>query len=259
MADDTIGKDITVEPVAEDSGLAPSRERRWPRHLSVCLFGLLMVYLFWLSRMEWEAEMRLWRAVGDAAFMLLFTTMMIGSLSRIWPRRFSPLLRWRRAFGIWFAMFASVHAFLVWDGWALWSVMRLLGYQDLAIIGFSGQPILMDPGFGLSNLIGLVALFWALVLLAISSDRAVTILGARAWKRIQSYANLILYLVVLHVAYYLFLHYELSLRNLFFQRGVPSPNWFRFWFLGLVVLLLLLQLFSFIDVLRRQKVKKVNE
>ena len=256
MNQETRGKTINSIPT-EESGKPQNTvgERRWPRHLAVGLMGLLMVYLFWLSRMEWDSEMRTWRAVGDSAFMLLLVTMAIGPLGKIWPGRFSALVNWRRAFGVWFAMFASVHAFLVWDGWARWSIKGFLGYQDLAIIGFAGKPILVDPGFGLSNLIGLVALFWGLVLFATSSDWAVNKLGTRAWKHIQSYANLILYLVVLHAAYYLFLHYELSLRNLFFQRGTPSPNWFRFWFLGLAVFIFILQMGSYLVELRRRKIK----
>lgn len=243
---------LSEEPVKPKTSVG---ERRWPRHLAVGSMGLLMVYLFWLSRMEWESEMRTWRAVGDAAFILLIVTMAIGPIGKVWPGRFSVLNAWRRAFGVWFAMFATVHAFLVWDGWARWSIWGFLGYQDLAIIGFAGQPILVDPGFGLSNLVGLAALFWGLILFATSSDLAIKKLGTRAWKHIQGYANLILYLVALHVAYYLFLHYELSLRNLFFQRGEPSPNWFRFWFLALVVFIFIMQLSSFFVVLRKRKIK----
>lgn len=228
------------------------RKRAWMRHCVVGLFGALVAYLFWLSRMEWDSQMRTWRAVGDAAFMLLFLTLTIGSLAKIWPKTFAVFLTWRRALGIWFALFALVHSLLIWNGWARWSVQRLLGYQELAISGLAGQPILIDPGFGLANLMGLVALFWGLVLFAVSSDTVIKMLGVTAWKHIQNYVNLILYLVVLHVAYYLFLHYELHLRNIFFQRAVPNPNWFQFWFLGLVVVLLLLQTTSFVVSVRRR-------
>lgn len=210
------------------------------KHLVVALTGALLTYLFWASRLEWDNEMRTWRAFGDAAFILLIVALTIGPVVRLWPKLMAPLLHWRRAVGIWFALYAAVHAYLVWDGWARWSISGFLGYQELPMTGIP-EPILVDPGFGLANLIGLVALFWALILLATSSDRAMQYLGGRAWKHIQLYAYVVFYLVALHATYFLFLHYNISLRNLVFQRGVPDPNWFRFWFLGVVSVTFILQ------------------
>ncbi|PAU77278.1 hypothetical protein [Halomonas salipaludis] len=222
------------------------------KHLAVVLIGAVVTYLFWASRLEWDNEMRTWRAFGDAAFTLLFVALSIGPVARLWPKVMVSLMHWRRAFGIWFALYAAVHAYLVWDGWARWSISGFLGYQHIDNIGIPG-PVLVDPGFGLANLIGLVALFWALVLMAISSDRAIRYLGSRAWKHLQQYAYVIFYLVALHASYFLFLHYELSLRNLAFQRGVPDPNWFRFWFLGLVGILFVLQTAAMIKTFRHRR------
>ncbi|OIB57419.1 hypothetical protein BBD46_02405 [Natrialba sp. SSL1] len=217
------------------------------RHLGVALLAVLLTYIFWLSRMQWDPEMRLWRAMGDTAFILLAIALAIGPLTVLW-RPAAPLVKWRRAFGIWFALTATVHAYLVWDGWARWSVRRLFGFEYLPEVG---EYVLTDPGFGLANLIGIVALFWALVLAAISSDRAVRTLGQRQWKHVQRYAYVIFYLVALHAGYYLFLHYELSLRNLVFQNPPPSdPNWFRFWFLAIVAIVLTLQWAAFIKRVR---------
>lgn len=238
----------------EDSTAAttPVGKRRLLKHLVVALTGAVVTYLFWTSRLEWDNEMRTWRAFGDAAFILLFVALSIGPIARLWPKVMAPLLHWRRAVGIWFALYAAVHAYLVWDGWARWSINGFLGYQHIDNIGIP-DPVLVDPGFGLANLIGLVALFWALVLLAISSDRAIRYLGSRTWKHIQQYAYVIFYLVILHASYFLFLHYDLSLRNLVFQRGVPDPNWFRFWFLGLVGILFSLQTAAMVKTLRQRR------
>ncbi|MBZ0329301.1 ferric reductase-like transmembrane domain-containing protein [Halomonas sp. ANAO-440] len=233
---------------------APIRNRRFGQHIVVALIGAMAAYLFWLSRMEWDAEMRTWRAIGDAAFILLFVAMTIGPVARIWPRRLSFLVNWRRAFGIWFAIFASVHAFLVWDGWARWSIRGFFGYQELPVVGLSG-PVLVDPGFGLANMVGLVALFFGLFLFAISSDKAMRFLGSSTWKHLQNYAYVVFYLVSLHGIYFLFLHYEPSLRNLFFQRGVPDPNWFRFWFIGLVGTVFLLQSTALVKVVLQRRRK----
>ncbi|SEG47394.1 ferric reductase-like transmembrane domain-containing protein [Billgrantia desiderata] len=229
-----------------DEGASPRKTKEqtkswhFGKHFAVALTGAAAAGLFWLSRMEWDAEMRTWRAFGDAAFILLVVVMAIGPLARLWPRRLGYLVNWRRAFGIWFAIFALVHGFLVWDGWARWSIRGFLGYQDLPVVGLS-DPVLVDPGFGLANMIGLIALFLGLVLFAISSDKAMRFLGSSTWKHLQNYAYVIFYLVALHASYFLFLHYELSLRNLVFQRGVPDPNWFRFWFLALIGSVLILQ------------------
>ena len=221
------------------------------RHLGVGLVSAFLAYAFWGSRMEWDAEMRLWRAVGDAALVLLALTLAIGPLAVLW-RPAARLLAWRRALGVWFALTALLHAYLVWDGWARWSLSRLFGYEDLSAAGVT-EPVMTEPGFGLANLVGLVALFLALVLAAVSSEKAMRILGPRAWKHIQQYAYVVFYLVGLHVAYFLFMHYELGLRNLVFQKGVPEPNWAQFWFVGLVGLVLALQAAAFVQTVRRRR------
>src|SRR3546814_11734615 len=59
-------------------------------------------------------------------------------------------------------------------------------------------------------------------LLATSSDRAVRRLGPAVWSWIKGFAYVVFYLVVLHAAYFLYMHYTLS-----FHRAIPEPNWFR--------------------------------
>ena len=75
--------------------------------------------------------MRLWKsAVGNAAFVLLLVTLSLGPLARI-ARPVTRLLRWRRQFGIWFALLAAVHGVLVVHGWARWSLRRFLCYEEI--------------------------------------------------------------------------------------------------------------------------------
>ncbi|UHQ99239.1 hypothetical protein HYG81_25710 (plasmid) [Natrinema zhouii] len=177
--------------------------------------------------------------MGDTALILLAVALVIGPLTVLWQRK-APFVRWQRAFGVWFALMATIYGYLVWDGWARWSVRRLLGFEDLSKMSVE-QMILTDPGFGLANLIGIVALFWALILAAISSDRPVHALGQRQWKHVQRYAYVVFYLVSPHAGYFLFLHYELSLHSLVSQTEVPDLNWFRFWFLAIAALIFTLQ------------------
>lgn len=202
--------------------LSRRTRRMLARNVVVGLLSGGVFWAFWSSRGQWDPEMRLWKAFGDASFALLALTLAVGPVARLWaPAR--RLLPWRRQTGIWFALLATVHAALVFNGWARWSVDRLLGYEFVPQLGRSAR---LEPGFGLANLIGILALFWALVLLATSSDRALRYLGGQAWKWLHSGAYVVFYLSAAHTAYFLFIHYTLS-----FHRDVPPPDWFRIPFL----------------------------
>ncbi len=118
--------------------------------------------VFWFSRLEWTAEMRLWRAVGDASLVLLLFALAAGPLARLWGAA-EALISWRRETGIWFAILALVHTLLVFDGWFRWDLARMMGYE---LIPQLGRVARIEPGFGLSNLVGLVAVVLALPLAA---------------------------------------------------------------------------------------------
>lgn len=188
--------------------------------------------------------MRFWRAVGDASFLLLILALALGPLAKLRPR-FGKLLPWRRELGIWFGVLALAHTLLILNGWVRWDVPRFFGYEFIPELGRTAR---LEPGFGLANLIGLVAVLWALLLTATSSDWAIEKLGPSAWKWLQYGAYGIFYLVALHTFYFLFQHYTLS-----FHRNVPEPNWFRFPFLVLVVLVPLLQTAAFVKTVRRRR------
>ena len=68
---------------------------------------------------------------------------------------------------------------LIANGWARWSLRRFLGYEFIPELGREAR---IEPGFGLANLVGSVALLLALVLAATSSDRALRWLGRPAWS-----------------------------------------------------------------------------
>lgn len=195
-----------------------------------------------MSRPRWDGEMRLWKAFGDAAFVLLLVTLALGPLARV-ARPVTRLLPWRRQFGIWFALVAAVHGTLVVHGWARWSLRRFLGYE---VVPQLGREARLEPGFGLSNLIGVVALVFALVLAATSSDWALRRLGAPAWKWLHHSALFVFYMSLLHAGYFLFLHYTPS-----FHKTIPEPDWFRGPFVILGVALLALQVTAFLKTARR--------
>lgn len=205
------------------------------RSAMIGLLALALVGLFWASRPQWVADMRLWRAVGDASVVLLALSLAIGPAGRLFPL-LSPLGRWRRQFGIWTALTGLIHTLLVLWQWVSFDLGRLMGYEFVPELGRTAR---LEPGFGLANLMGLVAMAWLLVLLATSSDRAMRRLGPAVWSWVQGFAHVVFYLVVLHAAYFLYMHYTLS-----FHRAVPEPNWFRLPLLLLAGAVLVLQIAS---------------
>ena len=234
----TVRTQRAVPPVPRSRG-------RWlARHASAAFIAVASFGVFWASRPQWDWEMRLWKAVGDAALVLLLLTMAIGPLARLW-RPAARSLTFRRELGIWFAVVATVHTVLVLNGWARWSVAQLLGFEFVPQLGRTAR---MEPGFGLANLIGLVALIWALALAATSSDWALRRLGPSAWKWLHNAAHVIFWLTTLHVAYFLFLHYTMS-----FHKQPPPPDWFRAPFLVLASGIVLLQVAAFTVTVRNRR------
>ena len=219
---------------------APVRRRRARpvvRHVVAAALAAALVWLFWSTRPTWDGEMRLWKAVGDAAFVVLLIALTLGPAARL-ARPLTRLLPWRRQLGIWFALVATLHGVLVVHGWARWSLRRFLGYE---LIPQLGREVRLEPGFGLANLVGVTALAFALVLAATSSDWALRRLGAPAWKWLHHSALFVFYLSLLHAGYFLFLHYTLS-----FHKQVPPADWFRVPFVALGATVVVLQMAAFV-------------
>lgn len=186
--------------------------------------------------------MRLWRAIGDSSFILLFLALGLGPLARF-SRAFGGILAWRRELGIWFAILALIHTLLVLDGWVRWDWMRFFGYEFIEQLGRYAR---VEPGFGLSNLVGIVATLIAIPLMVTSANWAVRRLGVSSWKWLHYGAYTVFYLVALHSIYFLFMHYTES-----FHRPVPDNlNWFRYPFLICVLILLMLQISAYCSTTR---------
>lgn len=221
------------------------KKRHLLHHVVCGVLAAIAVFLFWLSRLEWDPEMRLWRAFGDAGFIFFFFALVIGPLAKLLlPAR--RLIPWRREVGIWCAVLALTHAVLVFNGWAKWDVMRFLGYEFIEQLARYAR---MEPGFGLANIIGLIALVWALVLGATSSRMAIKFFGFSSWKWLHHGAYVIFYLALAHGVYFLFIHYTMS----FHRQVPPDPNWFQFPFLAIGFTVFILQMSAFVKTIRNQK------
>ena len=215
------------------------------KHTVVMAISAALTLPFWYGRLDWDPEMRLWRAIGDASFVLLLLLLLLGPLSR-YSLALARLLPWRRELGIWFAILAIAHTLLVLDGWVRWDWMRFFGYELIAQLDRYAR---VEPGFGLSNLIGFIAALIALPLMITSANWAVKRLGGSSWKWLHYGAYTVFYLVVLHSLYFLFMHYTES-----FHRPVPKNlNWFRYPFLLSSLALLVLQMSAFISTVRQRR------
>ncbi len=226
------------------------------RHLLVGCFGLLLVYLFYNSYSSWGVEPALWpdwgvdhpfwRAWAHAAFVLLFFTLIIGPSAKLW-RPFSRFNSWRRELGVWFAVLATVHGYVILDRWAQWDIPRLFGLEYVESIA---SYIMSRPEVGIMNLMA-VMIFPMIVLLFItSSDRAVSFLGTSAWKWLHnSLIQVIFYVIVLRGVLYFFF---------FFQPSPPEikaypPIWFLYPFLGMALIAVTLQAAAFIKTVLKQR------
>lgn len=208
------------------------------RHLLVGALSGFMIYLFLLSRAEWD-PMHAWnRAYADASLVLLVATMLIGPLSRI-HKKFSRFLPLRRELGIWCAITALLHVYILFDGWFLWEPIRLI----IGVNQATGQ-LTFDPGFTLANLVGVVGLVYVLLLAVISNNKAIQILGKKGWDYLQQKSGTLYILVILHTAFFLF----------FFRLG--SYNWIQKPFLIVAAAIFILQWTIFVRTVIKNKKEK---
>lgn len=222
----------------------------WIRHLIVGLLSLIIGYLFFISRGDWAFNHKFWRAIGDVGFILLILTLIIGSLTKLFPKQFAKFLSWRKELGIWLGFAAFLHTFLILKDWIQWDYMRFFGFQ---YIPQAESYVSVEPGFAMANLIGLIALLFITILFITSSNKAISYLTPNSWKYLHYSANIIFYLVFLHVFYFLFLHYALTP-----FKPAANPDWFRIPFLLISALVPILQTSAFIKVVRQNKRKHLN-
>lgn len=227
-----------------------SKETLFFRHLGVAIAGLLLVVLVWEVNGTWSPDMRLWKAFGGGSFFLLWFALFIGPAARV----FAPLQRlvsFRREAGVWFFLIALVHGYLILDGWVRWSVWEFFGYQ---FIPETEMYMRVEPGFGLANLTGLIALTFTLTLAATSFDRAVNFLGVSSWKWLHSFSYVVFYLSAIHVLYFAFIHYTPSLLRAVLGQPTNYPdNPLKFYYLAAFLSVLLVQIIAFILTVRKQR------
>ncbi len=218
------------------------------RHVLVILVSAIAVGMFLASRSEWSAMHRWNRAVGDVSLLLVAMAMTLGPLSRLW-RPAVQFLPFRREFGIYAVILALVHATIILIGWVEVDLMRLMGFEfhpDLQ------QYVMIQHGFALANLVGILALFYGIFLAVTSNDFSQRILGSLVWKFVQQGTYVLWWLSVLHTGYFLFLHF------LDYHRRTPEPNWAQWPFVGLVLVVLAMQIAASWVTWRRSRSRTVT-
>jgi len=215
------------------------------RHLLVIIMGVVGTYLFLELRAQWS-EMHRWnRAIGDMSMVLVALSMAIGPLARLFPY-FRKLIPLRRELGIHGVILGAVHTTIILIGWLNWDLVRLFGFE----LHPTGVYVMVQQGFGIANLIGVIALLYGLVLAISSSNWSQKLLGASAWKFVQQGAYVLWMLLVVHTAYFLYFHF------LDYHRNTPEPNILQIPFAIMVSTILVLQLAAFLKTLqvRRNRV-----
>lgn len=192
------------------------------QHLTVGTLALGLAFVFhFLFDTHWAT------AFARVSFVLLFLTLIIGPLMKLRePTRVSSPLQspwfWRSELGIWFTLTALAHFYFIMDGRPKWNFVKVLGG------GVGGG------GYGLANLLGLIALVWALILTTTSFGKVIAFLGVESWKWLHSFAYVIFYLVAGHFIYFQF-----------FSTYGGGPDWFGYTALVMTLTIIALQLAAF--------------
>lgn len=194
------------------------------------LFSILVLVLHYALGIEWTV------VFARTAYILLFLVLIIGPAVKIKsPKNVpSPLhlpWSWRGELGIWFAISSMIHFVIV-----------LLGAPLSRLIRIGGS------GYGLANLMGLVALILTILLAATSFHKVIVFLEVKAWKWIHTFVYVIFYLVTAHMMYFQY----------FSTHGEVGPDWFGYMGTAMAIIVILLQFLAFFVIVRKNKIKQAK-
>tara|TARA_Y100000310_G_scaffold320401_1_gene376832 strand:- start:1958 stop:2620 length:663 start_codon:yes stop_codon:yes gene_type:complete len=193
------------------------------QHLIVGILSLGLSFAFrYLLDIPWSTSF------ARVSFFLLFLVLIIGPIMRM--KKSTDLLSsvsplsWRGELGIWFFIISLLHFIFV--------LMRS-PLSELIKIGGSG--------YALTNLIGLIALIWALVLALTSFGKVINFLGVDLWKKLHTLTYVVFYLVAAHFIYFQF----------FSTYGEVGPDWFGYIAVIMTVIIIIMQVVAFIFMIKK--------
>ena len=108
-------------------------------------------------------------------------------------------------------------------------------------------------GFGLGNLLGVIAIFYGLLLAFTSNDLSQKFLGGSSWKFLQQVVNTFWMLVILHTSYFLYFHF------LDFPKDLPEPSWLQIYFLILVIVVIFFKVVAYVKTVGRKRQQKIHD
>ena len=153
----------------------------------------------WGSPDQVKSDGLLWRfnvATGLVALALLVITLSIGPLVALSgkDRRRRVHHPWRRATGVWSAVFALAHVpgglAIHSSGWRIWEPFAS------AVPGFDARPF---DEFTIGYWVGAGALVAMIVLAATSNRQSLSRMGAYRWKRLHRLSYVVYAFVAVHV------------------------------------------------------------
>lgn len=202
------------------------------QHVVVATLSLAVVAIFRFALdMPWPM------AFARVSFIVLFLILIIGPLKKLGRTGKNTMgiaapWEWRGELGIWFTVTALMHFILLWLDRPLFQMIRVGG-----------------SGYSLANLLGFVALVWAIVLAITSLQKVIVFLGLAVWKWLHGFTYVVFYLSTAHILYFQF----------FSTYGEDAgPDWFGYTMLVMAILIMLLQAMASITVLaaHRKKISK---
>ncbi|WP_163537309.1 hypothetical protein [Gracilibacillus sp. YIM 98692] len=140
------------------------------------------------------------RSFANASVVLYAVTLAIGPLARLWQSATQALV-WRREMGIWATIAAAIHIGIFWEGAYGWSGWRSFFYPGRG----EADTLIGGGAINIANVVGLVALVYAIVLAITSNDASQRLLKS-GWSWIQKRSTTMWFLVLLHTwlfAYYI--------------------------------------------------------
>ena len=200
------------------------------RHLVSAAGMLLLVMAYLAARGGFGYNGHTWnQSFGDTSVILYAVTLGIGPLARLW-RPASKALAWRRETSIWATIAAAIHVLVFWE----WS----LGWDWRPFFLPEQQTSALGTAFHVANIVGLVALVYAMLLAFTSNDISQRWLRS-GWSWLQKRATTMWLLVLLHT--WIFGYYVT------FSVPLATTLWVSFW------TVLVLQTAGFVKTVRRRR------
>ena len=172
----------------------PSWAKRTLRHMGFAIIGTVIIQITSDAAHDLTGTGRMSIGAAYAGLIFLAASLMVGPFY-VMAKKSLPLSSYlRRDLGIWAAIWGLVHTFV---GLTVYFPGQMLNYFIFPPEALKAVPVRLDL-FGAGNYIGLGAAILLLILLGVSSNKAIARLTPEKWKNLQQWSYTTGILVVLH-------------------------------------------------------------